>query len=208
MSRGHRLRKNVKCEVEAVPNGCFLPGKISHTFVSNVMTLLHVNIHFRPMEQEEPFFAIILARSMASRVQTWEPAYFDWNIYFLAIKSPHPTFYFQAQSPYLPHCGGVDVHFSGATDCFRQIVKAQGVLGLWNGLAANLLKVRRVVSLYCFSTSSSSFATSPIVWMEMPPSSIDDNQRPMSTAWLSTLKREDLVQCWGIWYPIPEELII
>ncbi|EPY80821.1 ADP/ATP translocase 2 [Camelus ferus] len=48
----------------------------------------------------------------------------------------------QAQSPYLPHCGGVDVHFSGAVDCFRQVVKAQGVLGLWNGLAANLLKVQ------------------------------------------------------------------
>ncbi|XP_048192683.1 solute carrier family 25 member 43 [Perognathus longimembris pacificus] len=47
----------------------------------------------------------------------------------------------QAQSPYLPHYGGVDVHFSGAVDCFRQIVKTQGVLGLWNGLTANLLKV-------------------------------------------------------------------
>ncbi|XP_036161525.1 solute carrier family 25 member 43 isoform X3 [Myotis myotis] len=47
----------------------------------------------------------------------------------------------EAQSPFLPRCGGVDVHFSGATDCFRQIVKAHGVLGLWNGLAANLLKV-------------------------------------------------------------------
>ncbi|EHB12827.1 Solute carrier family 25 member 43, partial [Heterocephalus glaber] len=47
----------------------------------------------------------------------------------------------QAQSPCLPHCGGVDVHFSGAMDCFRQIVKAQGVLGLWNGLTANLLKI-------------------------------------------------------------------
>uniref|UniRef100_A0A2K5YUK1 Solute carrier family 25 member 43 n=1 Tax=Mandrillus leucophaeus TaxID=9568 RepID=A0A2K5YUK1_MANLE len=47
----------------------------------------------------------------------------------------------QAQSPYLPHSGGVDVHFSGAVDCFRQIVKAQGILGLWNGLTANLLKI-------------------------------------------------------------------
>nr|XP_042125115.1 solute carrier family 25 member 43 isoform X1 [Peromyscus maniculatus bairdii] len=47
----------------------------------------------------------------------------------------------EAQSPYLVHCGGVDVHFSGAVDCFRQIVKSQGVPGLWNGLTANLLKV-------------------------------------------------------------------
>uniref|UniRef100_A0A8C7BXX4 Solute carrier family 25 member 43 n=1 Tax=Neovison vison TaxID=452646 RepID=A0A8C7BXX4_NEOVI len=47
----------------------------------------------------------------------------------------------QAQSPHLPHRGGVDVRFSGAVDCFRQIVKAQGVLALWNGLTANLLKI-------------------------------------------------------------------
>ncbi|KAI5155826.1 Solute Carrier Family 25 Member 43 [Manis pentadactyla] len=47
----------------------------------------------------------------------------------------------QAQSSYLPHCGRVDVHFSGVVDCFRQIVRTQGVLGLWNGLTANLLKI-------------------------------------------------------------------
>ncbi|ELV10835.1 Solute carrier family 25 member 43 [Tupaia chinensis] len=47
----------------------------------------------------------------------------------------------QAQSPYLPYNGGVDVQFSGVVDCFRQIVKTHGVLGLWNGLTANLLKI-------------------------------------------------------------------
>ncbi|OCT67581.1 solute carrier family 25 member 43 [Xenopus laevis] len=47
----------------------------------------------------------------------------------------------QAQSQLLPHCGGVDVHFNGMVDCFRQIVKTKGVLSLWNGLTANLLKV-------------------------------------------------------------------
>ncbi|XP_075429467.1 solute carrier family 25 member 43 [Ascaphus truei] len=47
----------------------------------------------------------------------------------------------QAQSQALPHCGGVDVHFNGMLDCFRQTVKTKGVLGLWNGLTANLLKV-------------------------------------------------------------------
>ncbi|MGH0175762.1 UNVERIFIED_CONTAM: hypothetical protein FKN15_007846 [Acipenser sinensis] len=47
----------------------------------------------------------------------------------------------QAQSPVLPHYGGVDVHFTGMVDCFRQVVKAQGFLGLWNGLTANLLKI-------------------------------------------------------------------
>ncbi|KYO38209.1 solute carrier family 25 member 43 [Alligator mississippiensis] len=47
----------------------------------------------------------------------------------------------QAQSPYLPHYGGVDVHFTGMIDCFRQTVKHKGVLGLWSGLTASLLKV-------------------------------------------------------------------
>ncbi|XP_040179766.1 solute carrier family 25 member 43 [Rana temporaria] len=47
----------------------------------------------------------------------------------------------QAQSHILPHCGGVDVHFNGVVDCFRQIVKIKGILSLWNGLTANLLKI-------------------------------------------------------------------
>lgn len=48
----------------------------------------------------------------------------------------------QAQSPLLPHYGGVDVHFTGMADCFRQTVKYKGVLGLWSGLTPSLLKVR------------------------------------------------------------------
>ncbi|XP_078403768.1 solute carrier family 25 member 43 [Cetorhinus maximus] len=47
----------------------------------------------------------------------------------------------QAQSPLLPHYGGVDVHFTGVVDCFKQIMKTKGVLSLWNGLTANLLKI-------------------------------------------------------------------
>ncbi|XP_006872186.1 PREDICTED: solute carrier family 25 member 43 [Chrysochloris asiatica] len=47
----------------------------------------------------------------------------------------------QAHSPFLPHCGGVDIHFSGVVDCFWQIIKTQGILGLWNGLTPNLLKI-------------------------------------------------------------------
>ncbi|XP_069468813.1 solute carrier family 25 member 43 [Ambystoma mexicanum] len=47
----------------------------------------------------------------------------------------------QAQSPILPHCGGGDVHFTGMVDCFTQIVKAKGVVALWSGLTANLLKI-------------------------------------------------------------------
>lgn len=47
----------------------------------------------------------------------------------------------QAQSPRLPHLGGVDVHFTGMIDCFSQVVRNKGILSLWNGLAANSIKV-------------------------------------------------------------------
>ncbi|NXH15065.1 S2543 protein, partial [Bucco capensis] len=47
----------------------------------------------------------------------------------------------QAQSPWLPHYGAVDVHFTGMADCFRQTVKYKGVLGLWSGLTPSLLKI-------------------------------------------------------------------
>lgn len=47
----------------------------------------------------------------------------------------------QAQSARLPHLGGVDVHFTGTVDCFIQVVKNKGVLSLWNGLAANTVKI-------------------------------------------------------------------
>ncbi|KAH0630853.1 hypothetical protein JD844_004160 [Phrynosoma platyrhinos] len=47
----------------------------------------------------------------------------------------------QAQSPCLPHNGGVDVHFVGMIDCFKQTMKTKGVLALWNGLTANLLRI-------------------------------------------------------------------
>lgn len=50
---------------------------------------------------------------------------------------------FQAQSARLPHFGGVDVHFSGVTDCFIQVVRNKGILSLWNGLTANTIKVQR-----------------------------------------------------------------
>uniref|UniRef100_A0AAY4E7S8 Solute carrier family 25 member 43 n=1 Tax=Denticeps clupeoides TaxID=299321 RepID=A0AAY4E7S8_9TELE len=47
----------------------------------------------------------------------------------------------QAQSARLPHYGGVDVHFSGMIDCFRQVIKTKGVLALWSGFTANLVKI-------------------------------------------------------------------
>uniref|UniRef100_A0ABM5EVD3 Solute carrier family 25 member 43 isoform X2 n=1 Tax=Pogona vitticeps TaxID=103695 RepID=A0ABM5EVD3_9SAUR len=50
----------------------------------------------------------------------------------------------QAQSPCLPHSGGVDVHFEGVVDCFKQTIKTKGVLALWNGLTANLLRMLNI----------------------------------------------------------------
>ncbi|XP_044538593.1 solute carrier family 25 member 43 [Gracilinanus agilis] len=47
----------------------------------------------------------------------------------------------QAQSHCFSPYGRVDPNFSGAVDCFRQIVKTQGVPALWNGLTASLLKI-------------------------------------------------------------------
>ncbi|KAL2077212.1 hypothetical protein ACEWY4_026716 [Coilia grayii] len=47
----------------------------------------------------------------------------------------------QAQSSHLPHYGGVDVHFSGMVDCFRQVIKTKGILTLWSGLTANMVKI-------------------------------------------------------------------
>ncbi|KTF94450.1 hypothetical protein cypCar_00024911 [Cyprinus carpio] len=47
----------------------------------------------------------------------------------------------QAQSLLLPHCGGVDVHFNGMIDCFRQVIKNKSVLALWSGLTANMVKI-------------------------------------------------------------------
>lgn len=51
------------------------------------------------------------------------------------------SFIFKAQCPLLPHCGGVDVHFAGIIDCFKQVIKTKGVLSLWSGITANTLKV-------------------------------------------------------------------
>lgn len=47
----------------------------------------------------------------------------------------------QAQSPRLPHFGGVDVHFTGIVNCFVQMVKNNGVFSLWSGLTANTVKI-------------------------------------------------------------------
>ncbi|KAL7885891.1 hypothetical protein AOLI_G00061860 [Acnodon oligacanthus] len=47
----------------------------------------------------------------------------------------------QAQSPFLPHCGGVDVHFTGMINCFREVIRTKGMLSLWSGFTANTVKI-------------------------------------------------------------------
>ncbi|XP_053555157.1 solute carrier family 25 member 43 [Bombina bombina] len=90
----------------------------------------------------------------------------------------------QAQSFVLPHCGGVDVHFSGVLDCFKQIVKTKGVTGLWNGLTANLIKVIPYFGLM-FSTFEcckrfylyrNGYIVSPLSYQLMP--GVDQSLQP------------------------------
>ncbi|KAI4885346.1 hypothetical protein NFI96_001378 [Prochilodus magdalenae] len=47
----------------------------------------------------------------------------------------------QAQSPFLPHCGGVDVHFTGMINCFKEVIRTKGMLSLWSGFTANTVKI-------------------------------------------------------------------
>ncbi|XP_002733121.2 solute carrier family 25 member 43-like, partial [Saccoglossus kowalevskii] len=47
----------------------------------------------------------------------------------------------QAQSKVLPGNGGCDVRFHSLTMGFRVIIDRHGIVGLWRGLTANLLKV-------------------------------------------------------------------
>ncbi|KAK6298423.1 hypothetical protein J4Q44_G00314780 [Coregonus suidteri] len=47
----------------------------------------------------------------------------------------------QAQNPRLPHYGGADVHFTGMLDCFRQVIRNKGILTLWSGITANMVKI-------------------------------------------------------------------
>ncbi|XP_014055143.1 solute carrier family 25 member 43 isoform X1 [Salmo salar] len=47
----------------------------------------------------------------------------------------------QAQNPQLPHYGGADIHFTGMLDCFRQVIRNKGILTLWSGITANMVKI-------------------------------------------------------------------
>ncbi|KAG2464628.1 solute carrier family 25 member 43 [Polypterus senegalus] len=90
----------------------------------------------------------------------------------------------QAQSPILPHCGGVNVHFSGMVDCFRQVIKIKGIHCLWDGLTANLLKIVPYYGLM-FSTFEfckrvclykNGFIVSPLSYQLAP--GVDQSLRP------------------------------
>ncbi|XP_068107184.1 solute carrier family 25 member 43 [Hyperolius riggenbachi] len=102
----------------------------------------------------------------------------------------------QAQSHVLPHCGGVDVHFNGVFDCFKQIVKIKGVLSLWNGLTANLLKIFPYYGLM-FSTFEcckryflyrNGYIVSPLSYQLIP--GVDQSLRPRELQELHKLLRQ------------------
>ncbi|XP_018589282.2 solute carrier family 25 member 43 [Scleropages formosus] len=90
----------------------------------------------------------------------------------------------QAQSTKLPHCGGVDVHFSGVLDCFRQVIKTNGFLSLWNGLTANTAKIVPYFGLLfaCFETCKqvclyhNGYIVSPLSYQLAP--GVDQSLRP------------------------------
>lgn len=90
---------------------------------------------------------------LTSLVITLQPHCDTWLIYCLLFSLSFPS---QAQSARLPHFGGVDVHFSGMIDCFIQVVRNKGILSLWTGLTANIIKASFThVSVIFFHSSSS-----------------------------------------------------
>uniref|UniRef100_A0A8D2NQ79 Solute carrier family 25 member 43 n=1 Tax=Zonotrichia albicollis TaxID=44394 RepID=A0A8D2NQ79_ZONAL len=103
----------------------------------------------------------------------------------------------QAQSPWLPHYGGVDVHFTGMADCFRQTVKHKGVLGLWRGLTPSLLKIVPYFGVM-FSTFEfckrvclyrNGYIQSPLNYKLMP--GVDQSLHPQELRELKLLRREN-----------------
>ncbi|KFV79712.1 Solute carrier family 25 member 43, partial [Struthio camelus australis] len=103
----------------------------------------------------------------------------------------------QAQSPWLPHYGAVDVHFTGMTDCFRQTVKNKGVLGLWSGLTPSLLKIVPYFGVM-FSTFEfckriclyrNGYIESPLSYKLTP--GVDQSLQPQELRELKLLRREN-----------------
>ncbi|NWI99748.1 S2543 protein, partial [Crypturellus undulatus] len=102
----------------------------------------------------------------------------------------------QAQSPWLPHYGAVDVHFTGMTDCFRQTVKNKGVLGLWRGLTPSLLRIVPYFGVM-FSTFEfckrvclyrNGYIESPLSYKLTP--GVDQSLQPQELRELKLLRRE------------------
>ncbi|XP_048815758.1 solute carrier family 25 member 43 [Lagopus muta] len=103
----------------------------------------------------------------------------------------------QAQSPWLPHCGMVDVHFTGMADCFRQTVNNKGVLGLWSGLTPSLLKIVPYFGVM-FSTFEfckrvclyrNGYIESPLSYKLTP--GVDQSLLPQELRELKRLRREN-----------------
>ncbi|KAM9538218.1 solute carrier family 25 member 43 [Guaruba guarouba] len=103
----------------------------------------------------------------------------------------------QAQSPWLPHYGAVDVYFTGMADCFRQTVKNKGVLGLWSGLTPSLLKIVPYFGVM-FSTFEfckrvclyrNGYIESPLNYKLTP--GMDQSLQPQELRELKRLRREN-----------------
>ncbi|CAD5110871.1 unnamed protein product [Dimorphilus gyrociliatus] len=103
----------------------------------------------------------------------------------------------QAQSKFIEGAGP-DVHFNGMIDGFVQTVRSKGVLALWNGTTANLIKVMpyagimfmsfemsKRLFLYNNGYTSSPFQDSPLpdVDQSLPPSQIHHPSHNMMHSW-------------------------
>ncbi|XP_061454244.1 solute carrier family 25 member 43 isoform X1 [Rhineura floridana] len=107
--------------VQSFINGC-LAASVAQT----------LSFPFETVKRKMQVLADISHRAL----QTWLNITFVWELGQRESKR-----FLTAQSPCLPRHGGVDIHFTGMVDCFKQTVKTKGVLALWNGLTANLLRI-------------------------------------------------------------------
>ncbi|NWQ80409.1 S2543 protein, partial [Columbina picui] len=88
----------------------------------------------------------------------------------------------QAQSPWLPHYGAVDVHFTGMADCFRQTVKNKGIVPYF-GVMFSTFEFCKRVCLY-----RNGYIESPLNYKLTP--GVDQSLQPQELRELKLLRRE------------------
>lgn len=149
-------------------------------------------------------FIIILARTLnLETLAAWQ------NHYFPVTKSPHPIFSFLPGSEPLPSPwwrGGCPfLRSNGLLPADSESPRGPGALewigsqpaeGERSGQSPTCPPRHCHPVLYlCHSLCSL-------------PANTSSSTEPVNAGWMLALKSGDPVQCWDIWYPIPEELSI